>query len=330
MIKIKFNYIGGAVAIPTELIDKHLKLAPSASFKVLLFILRNPDGTANAEQIAMCTGLSSEDVKDCLDFWEENDAIEITDEEVSEDAIRTSKGNAKSQTTAPKTAVAEEKKPVSVRSLPVKKPTQREIAKRLSEEPELSLIYTEAQNILGTFGYDTQSLILMIYDYYGFPPEVIITLLQHQKHEGKTSSSAIKSRAEDWAKRGLDSLELVEKELLALEKIRKTFDEIKEIGGFSVDAPTPRISKYIRLWVIDWDCSDELIKYALNESASVITDANKLLKKWANSGIKTPSQAEERKKKSLPKEVKKSYDTDKIGRTGVMKWIQEYADEEVE
>lgn len=330
MIKIKCNYIGGAVAVPTELIDKHLKLAPSASFKVLLFILRNPDSTANAEQISMCTGLSAGDVADCLDFWAQNDVIEITGEKVPEAAIRISKGNAKAQAPVATAEDTKEAKPITVRSLPVKKPTQREIAKRLSEEPELSLIYTEAQGILGTFGYDTQALILMIYDYYGFPPEVIITLLQHQKNEGKTSSSAIKSRAEDWAKRGLDSLELVEKELLTLEKIRKTFQEIKEIGGFSGDIPTPRISKYIRLWAIDWDCSDELIKYALTESAAVITDANKLLKKWANSGVKTPLQAEERKKKSLPKEIKKSYDTDKIGRTGVMKWIQEYADGEEE
>ena len=54
----------------------------------------------------------------------------------------------------------------------------------------------------------------MIYDHYGFPPEVIITLLQHQKCEGKTSTAAIKSRAEEWAKRGIDSLDLVEKKLV--------------------------------------------------------------------------------------------------------------------
>ena len=70
MIKIKCDYLGGAVAVPTDVIDKHLKLAPVASFKVLLFILRNPEGTADAEQIAMCTGLAKFDVIDCLNFWE--------------------------------------------------------------------------------------------------------------------------------------------------------------------------------------------------------------------------------------------------------------------
>ena len=94
MIKIKCDYLGGAVAVPTEVIDKHLKLAPVASFKVLLFILRNPDGAANAEQIAMCTGLAPVDVEDCLLFWEGNGVIAI-DGKFNEEAVKAAVGNAK-------------------------------------------------------------------------------------------------------------------------------------------------------------------------------------------------------------------------------------------
>ena len=330
MIKIKCNYLNGAVAVPTELIDMHLKLAPAASFKVLLFILRNPDGTSNAEQIAGCTGLSISDVNMCLDFWQQNGAIEITEEIVSEEKLKEVCGNAKC-------CVCEEDKPsvecskkpsVTVKSLPVKKPTQREIAKRLTEEPELEIIYKEAQGILGTFGYDTQALILMIYDYYGFPPEVIITLLQHQKGEGKTSSAAIKSRAEDWAKRGIDSLDVVEKELLALEKIALYFNELKDFAGFSGEAATPRIAKFLRVWAVDWDCSVDLIKCALEQTGNALTDTNKLLKKWVNSSIKTPQDVERLTKKSVPKEIKKSYDTETVGKSGVLDWIKKYADSE--
>ena len=222
MIKNKCNYINGATAVPTDIIDKYLKLAPAASFKVLLFILRNPDGAANAEQIAMCTGLAPVDVEDCLLFWEGNGVIAI-DGKFNEEAVKAAVGNAKiaCQTEEKECVKAKEVK-APVRSLPVKKPTQREIALRLAEEEELQLICNEAQNILGTFGYDTQSLLVMIYDFYGFPPEVIITLLQHQKNEKKTSSAAIKSRAEDWAKRGIDNLEAVEKELLEIEKVNST------------------------------------------------------------------------------------------------------------
>ena len=325
MIKIKCDYLNGAVAVPTEIIDKHLKLASAASFKVLLFILRNPQGTADAKQISMCTGLSEDDVEICLEFWESNSVIEITEEKVTEENYANSVGNAKAVT------VTEEKKTerkVTVKKLPVKKPTQREIAERLIAEPELEIIYQEAQNILGTFGYDTQALLLMIYDFYGFPPEVIITLLQHQKNEGKTASSAIKNIAEDWAKRGIDTLELVEEELLALDKIKATFLAVKETAEFSGDIPTTRIAKFLRTWAVDWECSDELIKYALENNNKSLNDTNKMLKKFVQSGISSPEQVITREKKSLPKTVKKTYETEEIGKNSVLDWIKKYANGE--
>ncbi|MGN0525816.1 MAG: DnaD domain protein [Acutalibacteraceae bacterium] len=326
MIKLKCDYAKGAVAVPTEILDKHLKLAPTASFKVLLFILRNPDSTETPQQIAAGTGLSKGDVEACLSYWQNSGIIEYTEEKVSSEEIERTLGNAKSVSSAADFEKTESK--VKVKSLPVKKPTQREIAKRLSEEPELVLICNEAQSILGTFGYDTQALLVMIYDYYGFPPEVIITLLNHQKSLGKTSSSAIKNVAEDWARRGIDSLELVEKELLDLEKINGLYNEIKDTAGLTAEAPTPRVLKFLRIWVCDYQADSELVKYALGECHNVLSDTNKLLKKYIYSGITTPDEAMKRQKKALPQEVKKSYDIDNIGKNSVAEWIKKYANEE--
>ncbi|MBS7359246.1 MAG: DnaD domain protein [Oscillospiraceae bacterium] len=326
MIKLKCDYTNGAVAVPTEILDKHLKLAPAASFKVLLFLFRNPGSTENAEQIAKGTGISKGDAEACLTYWQNCGIIEYSDETVSTEEIEKTLGNAKSVENAGGTEKTELK--VKVKSLPVKKPTQREIAKRLSEEPELVLVCNEAQSILGVFGYDTQALLVMIYDYYGFPPEVIITLLNHQKKSGRTSSVAIKNAAEDWAKRGIDSLDLVEKELLALEKIDKLYESIKDTAGLTGDVPTPRVLKFLRTWVCDYEVSAELVKYALGECRNVLSDTNKLLKKYVNSGITTPAEAMERQKKSLPKEVEKTYDINNIGKNSVAEWIKKYAAEE--
>lgn len=328
MIKIKCDYPDGAVAVPTDVIDKHLKLAPAASFKVLLFILRNSRSTVDAKQISMCTGLAEGDVLDCLDYWESHNIIEITDEQVPEEDAKAAVGNAK--TAEPVATYKKNAEKTSFRPLPVKKPTQRDIAKRLSESPELEIIYSEVQKIIGIFGYDTQALLLMIYDYYGFSPEVIITLIQHQKCEGKLSSVAIKNKAEDWAKRGIDTLELVEEELLAVEKINKAYSVVKGVAGFSGDSPTPRIAKHLRSWVIDLGCSSELIEYALIESENVLTDAGKLLKKWMHSDLKTPAQVKEKAKKAIPSQVQKSYNTEDVGKKGVLDWIKKYASEEGE
>ena len=328
MIKIKLDYQNGAVVVPSDIIDKHLKLASAASFKVLLFILRNSQGTADARQISMCTGLAECDVLDCLDYWEAHNIIEITEEEVSSENATRAVANAKAVEEAPVKKKEESSKKTAVKALPVKKPTQRDIAKRLGESSELQLIYSEAENIIGTFGYDTQAFLLMFYDYYGFPPEVIITLLEHQKCEGKLSTVAIKNTAEDWAKRGIDTIELVAEELRALEKINDTFSKVRGAAGLGSAALTPRISKHLRSWAVDWECSPELIIYALEETGAVFSDAGRLLKKWRSSGITSPAEVKEKSRKIVPEEVKKSYNTEDVGKKGVMDWIKKYAGED--
>ncbi len=326
MIKIKCDYLNGAVAVPTDIIDKHLKLASPASFKVLLFILRNPESTADSEQISLGTGLSVQDVNDCLIYWKSYGAISIDDTIISEKAKKEALGNSKTATPVEEEQPLIKTEKAKIRSLPVKKPTQREVAQRISEDSTLREIYTEAQNILGTFGYDTQALILMIHDFYGMPPEVILTLLSHQKEEKKTSSAAIKARAEDWAKRGIETIEQANDELLALDKIASSYNLIKADLGTTADIPTPRIHKFLREWVVEWECEAPLISYALNETNKVLTDANKLLKKWARQGIKTPDQAIDKEKKAIPKDVKKTYDIDNVGRSSVLDWAKKYSD----
>ena len=120
----------------------------------------------------------------------------------------------------------------------------------------------------------------------------------------------------------------MEEELLALDNIQKSFMNIREAAGISADCPTPRIHKFLREWVTELNCSDELIIYALSESANVLSDAGKLLRKWAKAGITTPQQAVEKEKKAIPKEVKKSYETDKVGKNSVLDWAKKFADGE--
>ena len=87
-------------------------------------------------------------------------------------------------------------------------------------------------------------------------------------------------------------------------------------------------AKYLRIWAVEWDCSAELIKYALEKNRKILSDTNKMLKKFVQSGIKKPEEALERERKSLPKEVKKTYETEEIGKNSVLDWIKKYANEE--
>ncbi|MBR2877091.1 MAG: DnaD domain protein [Clostridia bacterium] len=321
MLKLKTDFLNGAVAVPTDLIDKYLKLAPSASFKVLLFILRNPNGASDEKQISICTGLTESDVKDCIDYWKENDVI-FDDGEKNEEEAKQAAGNAKATTVFSYEEQKEEKPKVVVKNLPVKKPTQRELALRIAEDENLTLLYREAQKIVGTFGYDTQSLLLMIYDYFGFSVDLIITLLSYQKSEGNLSSLAIKKRAEDWAKNGIDTLEAAVSEISALEQVQKTYIEIKAFTEFENEKPTPKVAKLLRSWTVNWGFSTEMILFALKESGKSFSEANKLLKKWYSLNIFDVESVNLKKKRTITSRVEKSYDVNNIGKSSVLERLK--------
>ncbi|MBQ6935945.1 MAG: DnaD domain protein, partial [Clostridia bacterium] len=205
-----------------------------------------------------------------------------------------------------------------VKSLPVKKPTQKEIAIRISQDENITLLFREAQKIVGTFGYDTQSLLVMIYDHFGFDVDLIIMLLSFQQSEGNLSSLAIKKRAEDWVKNGIDTLEAAVVEISALEKIKKTFTEIKAVLETDATKPTPKTEKYLRDWVVNWNFSAEMIIYALKENGRSLSEANNLLKKYHAMNIFDIQSAELKKKKTITSKVEKSYDVNNVGRNSIL------------
>ncbi len=317
MFKLKIDFTNGAVAVPTDLIDKYLKLAPSASFKVLLFILRNPNSAQDVSQISTCTGLPAADVSDCLEYWVSQDII-FDDGVKDKEKVKESIANSKTINNISQKEITEQPVKILVKSLPVKKPTANEIASRLSEDENLTILYRESQKIVGTFGYDTQSLLLMIYDYFGFSVDLIITLLSFQKKEGNLSSAAIKKRAEDWVKKGIDSLDLAIVEISALEKIQKSYIEIKALVKMENEKPPQKIADYLRNWVVNWGFSTEMLFYALNESGNSFSEANKLFKKWHSLGLYTVDEVKKKSQKFVSKRIDKSYDVNNVGRNSVL------------
>ena len=316
MLKLKFDFSNGAVAVPTDLIDKYLKLAPSASFKVLLFILRNPNGALDAQQISVATGLTENDVKDCIDYWMQYDVI-FDDGEKNVEKAQEATGNAK-QIKSISYEEQEENTKITIKKLPVKKPTQREISLRISQDENITTLFREAQKIVGTFGFDTQALLIMIYDYYGFSVDLIIMLLSYQSSVGNLNSHAIKTRAEEWVKKGINTLEAAVVEISNLEKIQKTYIEIKAFIEHNSDKPTPQIAKYLRAWAVDWNFSVDMILHALKESGKSFSEANKLLKKWHSLNINDVESAVIKKKKTITSKVEKSYDVNNIGRNSIL------------
>lgn len=60
---------GSIFAVPTDVVDKYLKIAGSAQLKVLLWILRHSGEQFEIETIAEQLNMGAFDVKDCIEFW---------------------------------------------------------------------------------------------------------------------------------------------------------------------------------------------------------------------------------------------------------------------
>lgn len=60
---------GSIFAVPTDVVDKYLKIAGSAQLKVLLWILRHSGEQFGIETIAEQLNMGAFDVKDCIEFW---------------------------------------------------------------------------------------------------------------------------------------------------------------------------------------------------------------------------------------------------------------------
>ena len=60
---------GSIFAVPTDVVDKCLKIAGSAQLKVLLWILRHSGESFELDTVAKQLNMDTFDVNDCLEFW---------------------------------------------------------------------------------------------------------------------------------------------------------------------------------------------------------------------------------------------------------------------
>ncbi|MFQ8601441.1 MAG: helicase DnaB, partial [Oscillospiraceae bacterium] len=58
-------------AVPSCVVDEHIRLAGAASLKVLLYLLRNAGNPIDAAQISSALALSEADIQDALNYWVE-------------------------------------------------------------------------------------------------------------------------------------------------------------------------------------------------------------------------------------------------------------------
>lgn len=283
---------GAVFPVPSDVVDKHIRLAGSTQLKVLLWLLRNVSQSPDSEEIAQGLRLDRDEVEDALKFW-------------IDAGIVTSDGEASDKTNAvAENQIKKDHSPLRFspkKELTYIKPNIAQILERVNEDDEIRFMFSEAQSILSkTIGHDGQSTLLMLHDSFGLPVEVILMLCRYCSSIGKSSFVYISKVGRDWGEKEIDTLEKADEEIIRLRSCNKVFSELRSLAGISTPQPTNAQIKYLECWTNELGFDVDMIYLAYEEMANNCAKISfpymdKVLKNWHKDSLKTPDDVEKAK-----------------------------------
>ncbi len=283
-----------AFPVPSDAVDKYIKLASAVQLKVLLAVMRNHTSEIIPEKIAELIGADTYDVEDALVFWKECGALSAEGESQK----------------------SKDKKTV----LKAQKPSRDDVSRRGAEDPKVRMLLREAQvKFSRNLKSNEAQTLLWLYDDEGMDISVILLLLQYAASQNKCNISFIEKTAARWLDKGIETITDAENEIAEKTKAELAFKLV--IGVFGIDKRSPS-EKELALcdkWVNAYGFDRKLLKAAYDacvDSSAKFSFAytDKIIESWHSKGVKTVSDAENiiksRKNKSAAKNDFAAYDID--------------------
>ena len=302
MYKINPNSYSSVFVIPTQIADKHLRMAGKAQLKVLLWLYRNTTTAFDIDVISRDTGIPKDEIDDAMLYWIDAGLV-VKDGGTPAPVAQPE--TVISQPEKEKTGFALIEKPVekAPEILPVKKekqvvhtvkPSIKDIARRLAESPEIGNMFNEVQEVFGrTLGYDGQSNLLMLHDHYGLPAEVIVMLCGYAKTIGKQGALAyIVQMGKSWAEEGVTDFESASRKIARMENAEKIWSEFRTLTGIENPKPTSKQAQFLEVWINDFCYGIDVIYYSYEKTVEKkgkisFSYMNGVLRSWHESGYKT-------------------------------------------
>lgn len=338
MYKINPSSYSSVFVIPTQIADRHLRLAGKAQLKVLLWLYRNPSVTADIDIISKDTGIPKDEIDDAMLYWIEaglvmkdgEAPVQIQTEAPSYSATENARLQAvtsvpvREKKAEEKPVVADEKKEKPV----IVKPSIKDISMRISESPDIRSMFAEAQEAFGrTLGYDGQASLIILHDHYSLPPEVIIMLCNYARTIGKQGSLAyIMKMGATWSECGITDFESASNKIARMENAQNVWDDFRRLTGVENPKPTQKQAEYLEIWINDFAFDMDMIYYSYEKTVEKKGKLNwgymnGILRSWRDSGHKTVDDVEKAGREysegvkaqstASKSETKPSYDVEK-------------------
>ena len=293
--KLNASKLINSFSFPSEVVDKHIKLAGGLQLKVLLYCFNNPTEKIDANNIASKINATKSDVLDALGFWGELGYFEgINDVTVS---------------------------PKKVLKKDVTKPSRIEIAELAENDDKIKFILSEAQIRFGRLlrGNETSTLIWLYVD-EGLSPAVILMAIDYAISINKGTIGYIEKLCIDWLNSGVDNIAAAEERIATLYKVNDAWSIVSKVFGLTKRSPSKKEADLCYKWVYTFGFNRPILKEAYDKTVDNIGQISMkyidtILESYHSFGVKDVldiEKLEAREQKSENKKEGASYDKQKI------------------
>lgn len=286
-------------AVPTSVVDKHIKLASATHLRVLLWCLRFSN--YNTDAVSEGLRLDVDSVEDAFMYWHEAGVLGKT-----EDAAPI--------TQLPKQAEKPAAKKIVTGN--IIKPTREEVAKRGLECEEIAFLLHEAELMLGrTLRHSEASTLTWLYDDQGLNASLILMIVGFAVSEGRPNIGFIERTAVEWVNDGVSDIESAEKRLVTMRQSRSAWHLVETAMGLEHRSPSKSELETADKWVNEWGYGRDIIRLAYETCVDTTSKFSmpyikKIISEWHKADVKTIDDVE-----NLQNPNKKSTDTKSDGYT---------------
>lgn len=286
-------------AVPTDVVDKHMKLAGAAQLKVLLYLLRHAGEEVTLESLAFAVGQKPSDTQDAVDYWINCGVLSGgVNSQISPPPSDTVSNPAATATSvqAPVTLPTAEIKNALGQSVEVKSKEKiryrfDECMKFVAEDEQLKNMLTAVEATLGKQLTHTEvTCFVTLAKWYGLPCTIIPMLIQYCKSIGKSSISYIEATGIGWAAEEIDNFEKAEQKISALTSRRRAWNTVRSALEIPERKATENELKFCDLWINAQHIDVELIRHAydkcINKNGKISFHyMNGIIKRYFDRGI---------------------------------------------
>ena len=269
-------------AVPTSVVDKHIKLASASHLRVLLWCLRNQSFDSHA--VAAALKLDADTVEDAFMYWCDSGVLGKTDA---------------APVTASEPAAPVRKTAVHGNAV---KPTREEVAKRGLECEEIAFILREAELKFGRMLRQSElSTLTWLYDDQGLSASLILMIVGFAVAEGRPNIGFIERTAIEWVNDGVTDIDAAEKRLVKMRQSRTAWHLVETAMGIEHRSPSKTELETADKWVNEWGYGRDILRAAYeacvdSTSKFSMPYIKKIISEWHKAGVKTADDIEKLQK----------------------------------